>query len=137
MTPYTWAYTDPRGTIDHVDGRSGAPLLALVTPDTTCSDVHLVGELDTSTCVLLSELVEEQLRTRHLEVRLHLTELTFCDLDGLRTLLRCQQQLRAAGGRLVLLRPRPLLVRIAGLAGWAEELGLVPAGRGTLCSAVG
>lgn len=88
---------------------------------------HLVGELDTSTCGLLTRLVDEQLRTGHLEVRLHLEQLTFCDVEALRTLVRCQQRLVSQGGHLVLLSPPPLLARLARLDWWAEELSVVPA----------
>lgn len=129
MTPYTWVHAD--GKVAAGGARASAPLLAVITPHRAWSDVHLVGELDTSTCGLLTELVDERLWTGQLEVRLHLAQLTFCDVEGLRTLVRCQQRLVAEGGRLVLLSPPSLLVRIAGLARWAEELGLVPVAHGS------
>ena len=57
-------------------------------------------------------------------MRLELADLRFCDVSGLRALLRARRRLTAAGGQLVLLHPAPLLVRLAALCGWSAELGL-------------
>ena len=100
------------------------PLLAVVVPDTVFTEMHLVGELDLATAPILRTLGEQQVATGHLQVRLDLSRLGFCDVAGLRALLGAQHRLAAAGGRLVLLRPAPLLVRLAVLCGWAGELGV-------------
>lgn len=106
------------------------PLLAVVVPDTVFTEMHLVGELDVATTPILNTLIEQQIATGHLEVRLDLDKLAFCDVLGLRALLRAHRRLTAAGGQLVLLRPTALLVRLAELCGWSDELGL-DAGVGT------
>lgn len=106
------------------------PLLAVVVPDTVFTEMHLVGELDLATAQILDTLIEQQIATGHLEVRLDLGKLAFCDVLGLRALLRAHRRLTAAGGRLVLLRPAALLVRIATLCHCSGELGL-EAGMGT------
>jgi anti-sigma B factor antagonist len=110
------------------DGRLSqlGPLLAVVVPDTAYTDLHLIGELDLETGQILDTLVKQQIATGHLEVRLDLAQLTFCDVYGLRTLLRAKRRLTDAGGQLVLLKPAPLLVRLAGMCGWSAELGLKP-----------
>lgn len=90
------------------------PLVALAA-DRPAVPVRLVGELDLATAPLLESVVSEQVGAYGLDVHLDLSELTFCDVAGVRTLLRCAQRLSAAGGRLTLLapRPRPLLLRMA------------------------
>jgi anti-sigma B factor antagonist len=100
------------------------PLLAVVVPDTVLTEMHLVGELDLATAQILDTLIEQQIATGHLEVRLDLGKLAFCDVLGTRALLRAHRRLAAAGGQLVLLRPAALLVRIATLCHCAGELGL-------------
>ena len=100
------------------------PLVAVVVPDTVRTDMHLVGELDFGTAQILHTLIEQQIATGHLEVRLDLADLRFCDVFGLRALLRARRRLAAADGQLVLLRPGPLLVRLATLCGWSAELGM-------------
>lgn len=100
------------------------PLLAVVVPDTVFTEMHLIGELDLATAQIVDTLIEQQVATGHLDVRLDLSQLGFCDLHGLRALLRGQRRLIAAGGRLVLRHPAALLVRLAGLCGWSAELGL-------------
>ncbi len=100
------------------------PLLAVVVPDTVRTEMHLIGELDFATVQILDTLIEQQIATGHLEVRLDLAQLRFCDLAGLRALLGARRGLTASGGQLVLLHPTALLVRLAGLCGWSAELGL-------------
>lgn len=99
-------------------------LLAVVDADTTVSDVRLVGELDLATRSVLTGLVADQLTSRHREVRLDVSQLAFCDVAGLRTVLECSRTLSQAGGRLALVNPPPPLLRLAELTGWADELGL-------------
>ena len=100
------------------------PLLAVVVPDTVRTEMHLIGELDLATAQILETLIEQQITTGHLEVRVNLARLGFCDVCGLRALLRAQRRLTAADGQLALLRPPPLLVWLAALCGWSAELGL-------------
>jgi len=99
------------------------PLLAVVVPDTTATDMRLVGELDLATVPVLTTLIEQQIATGHLDVHIDLSELAFCDVRGLRGLLDGHRRLAAAGGQLTLTAPRPLLTRVAVLIGVAAELG--------------
>jgi anti-anti-sigma factor len=102
------------------------PLLAVVVPDTVFTEMRLIGELDGATAQIVDTLIEQQIATGHLEVRLDLDKLAFCDVLGMRALLRAHRRLTAAGGQLVLLRPPALLVRLAALGNWSGELGLEP-----------
>lgn len=101
------------------------PLLAVVVPDTTATDMRLVGELDLATTAILATLIEQQIATGHLDVHLDLSDLAFCDVRGLRGLLDGRRRLAAAGGRLTLTAARPPLSRVAMLLGVAAELGWV------------
>lgn len=99
------------------------PLLAVVVPDTTRTDMRLVGELDVDTISVFATLIEQQIATGHLDVQVDMSELVFCDVRGLRGLLEGRRRLATAGGRLTLTAPRPLLTRVAGLLGVTAELG--------------
>jgi len=101
------------------------PLLAVVVPDTVRTDMLLVGELDVATEPVVATLIEQQLATGHREVRIDLSELVFCDVRGMRALLQASRRLTAAGGQLVLVRPRPLFRRIVVLCGLSDDLGLL------------
>jgi len=108
------------------DGLRGeiGPLLAVVVPDTVRTDMQLIGELDMATDSVLGTLIEQQIATGHLNVRIDVSELSFCDVRGLRALLQASRRLAEADGQLTLTRPRPLLSRIATLCGIAAELRL-------------
>ncbi len=108
------------------DGRLGeiGPLLAVVVPDTVRTDMQLIGELDMATDSVLGTLIEQQIATGHLDVRIDVSELSFCDVRGLRALLQASRRLAEADGQLTLTHPRPLLSRVATLCGIAAELGL-------------
>lgn len=74
--------------------------IAVVVPHTTATDMRLVGELDLATVPVLTTLIEQQIATGHLDVHIDLSDLTFCDVCGLRGLLDGHRRLAAAGGRL-------------------------------------
>lgn len=102
------------------------PLLAVVVPDTTATDMRLIGELDLATLNVLSTLIEQQIATGHLDVHIDLSGLVFCDVRGLRGLLEARRRLASARGRLTFTAPRPLLSRLAVLVGAAGDLGWLP-----------
>lgn len=104
-------------------GGADVPLLAVVVPDTTRTDMRLVGELDLATVPVLATLIEQQIATGHLDVHIELSDVAFCDVRGLRGLLDGRRRLVSAGGRLTLTAPRPVLCRVAVLIGVAAELG--------------
>lgn len=100
------------------------PLLAIVVPDTVRTEMHLIGQLDILTAPILDTLIEQQIATGHIDVRIDLSRLEFCDVLGLRALLSARRHIAAVDGYLVLLRPTRVLLRIAIICGLAAELGL-------------
>jgi anti-anti-sigma factor len=82
--------------------------------------VILSGEADLTSAGQLSALISAQLSggTRHLTV--DVSGLRFADTASIRTLVLAARTLKERGGSLVLLRPRPALVRMLDLLGAAQ-----------------
>ncbi|WP_328291389.1 STAS domain-containing protein [Kineococcus sp. NBC_00420] len=109
-------------------GDEQAPVLTCsVAVDTTMSVVHLVGELDIDTSGLLAAVVAGQIERGHVDLRLDLSGVRFCDLAGLYALRAALRDLQEAGGRLRLLRPSPFLLRVVGLCGLQDLLDTMAA----------
>jgi anti-sigma B factor antagonist len=70
--------------------------------------LQLSGELDMATAPLVDRAVSASLADHPRQVRLDLTELTFCDRTGLRALTRARNAARAvgAGFRITGVHPR-------------------------------
>lgn len=94
-------------------------------PDTVPTDIQLLGEPDLHTAQILATLLDQQITTGHLDVRMELSRL------GCATSAVCERWcvLDAVDGQPMLLRPSPLLVRVAELCGGGAELGSRPAAR--------
>ena len=109
---------DLEGTSRFPADTAEAPvLLCSVSTGTTASVLHLDGELDIDSAALLTGVVDGQVASGRVDVRLDLAGLTFCDVRGLDALLGAQQRLRSSGGRLVVLHPSDFLRTVAGLCG--------------------
>jgi anti-sigma B factor antagonist len=84
--------------------------------------VALRGELD----LAAAEELRARLRTACEEARgrivLELSELEFVDSTGLSILVEYHQETRMAGGRLILVAPRPNVVRVLGITGLDRHL---------------
>jgi anti-anti-sigma factor len=80
------------------------------------------GELDAASAELLAVALEELRRGGHQLLRLELAGLTFCDLAGLRVLLRASRALAATGGQLVVLDPPGSLRLLLSLPEFGDEL---------------
>lgn len=93
------------------------PVLTCSVTGATTSMVHLVGELDGETAPLLTSVVTGHVGHGHLDWRLDLGELEFCNARGLSALWDARQLLVAAGGRLTILHPSALLHRVARVCG--------------------
>jgi anti-anti-sigma factor len=87
--------------------------------------LRLRGEIDISTLPSL-ELALELLHAQGGDVVLDLTDLTFIDVAGLRTLAYTAAALTATGRRLHLAHPSPQLCRLAGLLGWPHLVAPPP-----------
>ncbi|MER7756364.1 STAS domain-containing protein [Kitasatospora sp. NPDC097643] len=77
----------------------------------------LSGELDLDSVDDLRTVLDEALATPATTVVLDCAELEFCDSTGLNAMLRAQARAAAAGSRIELARPRPLVLRMLELTG--------------------
>jgi anti-sigma B factor antagonist len=68
--------------------------------------LSIAGELDMGTVLLLSERVDDQLRTGGADLILDLRELSFMDSSGLRLLIELHDRSRTEGWDLRLIAPR-------------------------------
>ncbi|MEE1783511.1 STAS domain-containing protein [Streptomyces sp. SP17BM10] len=77
----------------------------------------LYGELDLDSVAALHAALEPVLDLPGAIVVIDCAGLDFCDSTGLNALLRAQARATAAGGRIELARPRPLVLRMLELTG--------------------
>lgn len=77
--------------------------------------VALTGELDLASAPHLQQVLDQLCRDGFPEVVLDLAGLDFLSAVGLGVFVRAHDQLRAAGGRLILDRPGPLTRRILAI----------------------
>jgi anti-anti-sigma factor len=80
------------------------------------------GELDLASYRSLEEALGRALESCPKSVVLDLAELEFMDVAGLRSVLRAQESLTAAGKRLVLAAPAPGVRRLLALTGQEDAL---------------
>jgi anti-sigma B factor antagonist len=83
--------------------------------DTAVLEVR--GELDLASYRSLEDAFGRALESRPMLVVLDLAELEFMDVVGLRSILHAQEDLAAAGKRLVLAAPAPGVKRLLALTG--------------------
>ena len=77
--------------------------------------VTLTGELDLASAPRLEQVLDQVCRGNFQEVVLDLAGLDFLSAIGLELFVRAEEQLRAAGGQLVLNRPGPLARRVLAI----------------------
>ena len=90
-----------------------------VQPPTLC--VTIDGELDISCCQLVEAITKVDL-AGVTDVMIILRDLEFCDLPGLRALVHLRNQQRKEGREVHVVEPRPIVRRLAELAGYDELL---------------
>lgn len=83
------------------------------------------GELDMASAQELDTALSRLLRDGHRAVTVDLSELTFIDCRGVRALAEATERFSDAGGRLVLTRPAPPVVRVLDLLQLDAELDIV------------
>lgn len=81
--------------------------------------LRLEGELDLATGAGVREAIDAALAAGTTGLLLDLEEVTFMDSSMLRELLRAQGELRSRGGPVVLMAPRPAVLRLLELTGTA------------------
>ncbi|MFC5668357.1 STAS domain-containing protein [Kitasatospora misakiensis] len=79
--------------------------------------VALDGELDLDSVAVLREALDRALATPGTVVVIDCGDLAFCDSTGLSELLAAAVRAHAAGSRIELARPRPLVRRVLELTG--------------------
>jgi anti-anti-sigma factor len=90
---------------------------------TSFASVALMGEIDIATAWRLRQAVLDQ----HAEVvALDLSEVTFIDAAGLRSLLEASDRLAAAGRRLLLVDASECVRRLLATVGLLDELRISP-----------
>jgi anti-sigma B factor antagonist len=88
--------------------------------------VHVRGELDFATAPALERRLETLVGSGVHHLVVDLADLSFCDLTGVRVLLRLDRQLRARGGCLTLLGPCRWVTRIVTLLDLTDQLQIQP-----------
>ena len=102
-------------------------LKASLVPEPPCLFLDLRGELDLSS-VMDVPRDEYSLRPDLTTVLVDLGELTFCDLTGLRALLKFRRIHEAQGRSVVVVRARPFTWRLMRLCGITDRLEFAPTG---------
>ncbi|MGK4585478.1 STAS domain-containing protein [Kitasatospora sp. HPMI-4] len=77
----------------------------------------LDGELDHDSGGVLREALDEALREAPAQLVVDCSGLAFCDSTGLNLLLRARLTAEAAGGRIVLAGPTPVVARMLEITG--------------------
>lgn len=90
------------------------------------SVLNLHGELDASSSDLITLAVDTVINTGRQRLTVDAADLTFCDSEGLRTLLQAERKLTAAGGAMELTHVHGLLRRVLGITGLAQAFTITP-----------
>jgi anti-sigma B factor antagonist len=106
-------------------GFATVPLTATVSPDTTVVVVQLSGELDLAAENALDTVADRVLATAPGNVRLDLTDVTFCDARGLAAILSVRARLAAHQRQLTVTGAPPAVRRLLSITGLSRHLGVV------------
>ena len=79
--------------------------------------IALDGELDLASAPELAELAGELVRNGADNIIVDAQRLSFCDSSGLRILVSIANDLRPTGGRVAILNPQPIVLRVLELTG--------------------
>jgi anti-sigma B factor antagonist len=106
--------------VNKTDGLPGFEVV--LSTDTTRSCAQLRGELDLSTAPQLERLLDELYRDGYRQITLDISGLKFLGACALSVFVRVDQELRAAGGKLILTRPSRMASRILSITGLDSTL---------------
>ena len=79
--------------------------------------IALDGELDLASASDLAQLADELVRNGASNIIMDAQRLTFCDSSGLRILVSIANDLRPSGGRVAIVNPQPIVLRVLELTG--------------------
>ena len=79
--------------------------------------IALDGELDLASAPDLAELAGELVRNGAGNIIVDAQRLSFCDSSGLRILVSIANDLRPVGGRVSIVNPQPVVLRVLELTG--------------------
>jgi len=79
--------------------------------------IALDGELDLASAPDLAELAGELVRNGADNIIVDAQRLSFCDSSGLRILVSIANELRPTGGRVAIVNPQPVVLRVLELTG--------------------
>jgi anti-sigma B factor antagonist len=106
---------------------NGRPVFGVeVCSEALRSWVMLTGELDLASSPHLQQVLDQLCRDGFQEVVLDLAGLDFLSAIGLEVFVRADDQLRAAGGRLILRRPGPRVRRLLAITELDTVLTIQP-----------
>jgi anti-sigma B factor antagonist len=100
--------------------------------DSDRSRMALIGELDLASAPHLQHVLDVLRRDGFQEIVLDLTRLNFLSATGLEVFVHADEQLRAAGGRLILTRPGPRIRRVLAITELDTVLTIRPVTSGSL-----
>jgi anti-sigma B factor antagonist len=80
-------------------------------------EVTVAGEMDLATVGPLGQALAEVLETKPARVRVDLAEVSFLDSSGIRCLVGVAERSAAAGVRLVVCNPTPVVLRVFEICG--------------------
>jgi anti-anti-sigma factor len=110
------------------DGRLGRLVLVVDREDPApVVTVTAQGEIDLATASALRQRLETLLDDAAVQdLVLDLRAVPFCDVTGLKVLVRTESRLRSRGGQLTVVRPCKTLRIVAGVLGLSDHLHLAP-----------
>ena len=105
------------------------PLIVEVRKDASLSGtlVHVRGDLDFASASGLERRLDTQVGSGVHHLVVDLADVSFCDLAGVRVLMRVDRELRTRGGRLTLLGPCRWVTRILTVLDLTDQLRIEPA----------
>jgi len=103
------------------DAVEPADLVLTTTREGTSVLVAVAGELDAHSAGSLDELAAELTDAGYVHVTLELSQTTFIDSSGLRSLVGLQNKLRKLAGELVLQAPTDPVTRLLRITGLGEH----------------
>jgi anti-anti-sigma factor len=92
--------------------------------DGTAETLFVMGELDISSAPLLEDAVSQALNGQGEEFRLNLSQLTFMDSTGAKTLFKLHKRVAGRGRRLVVVSPTDVVQMVLEILGFDQVINI-------------